>query len=822
MHSTDPEAIVFLKSATGRSCAKQFTAKGVVGYDRETWWLPEVCKARNIGMLGKILDAHAERADCVAVVGALTDEQSTCTRIRRTLMGEHATLTHTKRQWLVLDLDGLPVPVTAAKDQLEIAWQTHIPDCLRGVTCWYQFTSSQGMKGPDALHARMFFWLSEAVDTRVLRQWSKVHKMLDPSVYIAHQPIYICRPQFDEGIADPVSGARSGTLQGVDDVVSVRDMDLDACVRIVERVAQVGTTIARLDIVPCLEQIDRAIGVINKQTSSQGRHDHAVGAVCELYGLGAEPQQIVEVVTDLILRQGREPDEGEIERMLKFAAEKSRATGLKSTNLPLDQVLGSAIIDDASQMHKAGETVDEGKPQPLSNGLSDAANAVMYLNQRHPDGTFIRWAEQDWEYNGRCWERLENKEVLKARVDQAGGALLSQSKATNCTAKIRGLSLRERLTLPGWLTTGKKASHAVSLRNGMVFLEDVMLDAPSALLPHNKDYFCTYSLPFAYTPDAKCPTWEKCIDDWFLGDAASKRELQKMFGYLLVPDNRYEKFFILTDSQGRAGKGTAVQVLQWLLGGDAIAATTFQGLGNRFGLASLLTKSVCLLNEANAASRMDVPPQAIDRLKMITGNDPVEIEPKGRDSITQRVPVRFVMSCNRIPHFRDPSGALLKRMRLIEFKQTFTGREDTTLKDEEGPLHKELPGIFLWALEGLRILRYEDRDFFIVQSVKEAFKSVARVAAPMQAFVEDCLEMRSAAEKDSYVVKTDVRACYLKWCEEEGIHPLAKSKMCREVELICPHLLEFRPCGKGRAWTGARFTEQAYELMGLHTLEKEG
>lgn len=819
--SDDPKAIVFLQSVNGCSCAKQFkrTKDGIEmrGYDDETRWNAVVERPTDIESLGTILETVSARGDMIAIVGALLDEERSHD-IPRKIHGEGASLRAVAREWIAVDVDKIRVPAESGTlaERVETVWRDHLPEALQGVDCWYQLTSSAGLSADrDLVKCRFWFWLDRPVETEILRMWAKENSgLIDPAVYVATQPIYIAHPKF-VGMPDPLPKERYGFLEGEFGAkVSTKAMDLAGAIAAAKRHADVGGTISRKDVEPCDAQIESRIAAIQGQATEDSRHFHALGAVCELYALGCDPARIHETVEDLFTRQGREPRPNEIPEMILYASRRDSEGTLTTKHRPISEILtDSWEEDEPPEEGDSGEDIiDDAGDDALTTKNPDGLNATLYLKRNHPDGGFMRWAEQDWEWNGKCWERLENREVLKHRIDRMGGAMLSEGKAKSCAAKVRGFCGKEKLELPGWISREKRTdSHAIICNNGMVFVDDAILDKTTALQPHQMDYFNVHALPFNYDAEADCPTWKRCLDDWFLDDAETKREIQKVFGYLLVPDNRYEKFFVLTDSQGRAGKGTAVQVLSWLLGGEAVGSTSFSGFAKDFGLGSLMGKSVALFNEANAQNQMDVPIQAVDRIKMITGNDMVEVERKGVDSVHQRLKLRLLMSCNRMPNFRDPSGALMKRMHMLEFKQTFHGREQTDLKDVGGPLHNELSGILNWAIEGLNMLWYEDKRFIRPASVEEGFKEAERIAAPMKAFVDDCIE--KVQQSDGYVEKEQLYKCYQAWAtDKEGMQrPLGREKFFAELRLLCPHKVEQRAResnSRVRLWWGLKLSEE--------------
>lgn len=134
------------------------------------------------------------------------------------------------RRWVVLDVDGVLVPVgLGASDKLVEAGY-HIRDHLlppyfRGVQCVVSASASTGRKGLCIARLRLFFALAEPVDNEVLRLWatalSEKCPFIDPSVMLAHQPIYTARPIF-ERCSDPVPAwGRVRLLEGYEETLAI-------------------------------------------------------------------------------------------------------------------------------------------------------------------------------------------------------------------------------------------------------------------------------------------------------------------------------------------------------------------------------------------------------------------------------------------------------------------------------------------------------------------------------------------------------------------------------------------------------------------------
>ena len=79
-----------------------------------------------------------------------------------------------------------------------------------------------------------------------------------------------------------------------------------------------------------------------------------------------------------------------------------------------------------------------------------------------------------------------------------------------------------------------------------------------------------------------------------------------------------------------------------------------------------------------------------------------------------KLPTRIVILANEMPSFRDPSGALERRLIVLRTRRSFLGEEDVSLTDA---LLRELPGILNWAIEGRQRLysrgRFEPKQVLI-------------------------------------------------------------------------------------------------------------
>ena len=88
-----------------------------------------------------------------------------------------------------------------------------------------------------------------------------------------------------------------------------------------------------------------------------------------------------------------------------------------------------------------------------------------------------------------------------------------------------------------------------------------------------------------------------------------------------------------------------------------------------------------------------------DSIKAITGGDLITAEAKYQMPFDYRPTFKVWVAMNHLPIIRGNDRGIWRRILLVEFGQSFEGREDLTL---DKTLEGELPGILNWALEGLR------------------------------------------------------------------------------------------------------------------------
>jgi putative DNA primase/helicase len=313
--------------------------------------------------------------------------------------------------------------------------------------------------------------------------------------------------------------------------------------------------------------------------------------------------------------------------------------------------------------------------------------------------------------------------------------------------------------------------------------------------PHTPRLFSRACLPYALPADkmraavadgtehelvaAQAGVWLKFLGEAFEDDEQSIKALQQWFGYNLIPDTSLEKI-LMVQGLKRSGKGTVITGLVAMQGKDAIVMTSMSKLTGRFGLASFPGKLSAIMGDAHIGRFTDAT-EAVEILKGGSGGDAQAIDRKNKDELPYvMLNVRYTIACNRVPDLPDASNALAGRLILLRMFKSFYGREDKSLKKR---VAAEAQGIGIWGLIGLRELwamPAERREIEQPIVANEMLADLRRQSAGVEAFVEDCCLV---GPSHTVAIK-DLHATYVRWCEENGKHPLAVDRFGLDLRLV--------------------------------------
>jgi putative DNA primase/helicase len=161
-----------------------------------------------------------------------------------------------------------------------------------------------------------------------------------------------------------------------------------------------------------------------------------------------------------------------------------------------------------------------------------------------------------------------------------------------------------------------------------------------------------------------------------------------------------------------------------------------------------------------------------------------------------------MMMSNELPDMRDASGALAKRYVVLTLTKSWLGQEDTSLSAR---LRAELPGILLWALQGLARLLQRGK-FLQPTSSAQTIEELEAMTSPIKAFVAERCEFKSQAK----VTVAALFDAWRSWCASTGYpHAGNVQSFGKNLRAAFPEIETTRPqedltrerCYKGVALT---------------------
>jgi putative DNA primase/helicase len=260
-----------------------------------------------------------------------------------------------------------------------------------------------------------------------------------------------------------------------------------------------------------------------------------------------------------------------------------------------------------------------------------------------------------------------------------------------------------------------------------------------------------------YDPKAVCPLWEKTVEEIFDGDTDLTAFIQRALGYSLTGDCREECFF-LCYGEGANGKGTLMNTYGAVMGdyADNLSFSALELQNRSTGASPKLAKLVGR-RFVTASETGDVRLNEA-RVKALTGCDPLTARFLYENELTFIPVAKFWPATNQKPLVRDDSDGFWRRVHMIPFTQSFSGRENKTLKDD---LRNEAAGILAWAVRGC--LDWQRSGLTPPDCVRAATREYRRESEQLTRWIDANCDICA----DGRLPALPAFENYKKWCERQ-------------------------------------------------------
>lgn len=229
------------------------------------------------------------------------------------------------------------------------------------------------------------------------------------------------------------------------------------------------------------------------------------------------------------------------------------------------------------------------------------------------------------------------------------------------------------------------------------------------------------------------PVWDKFITEVFNGDLETVEFVQRMCGYLLTGSTKEQKLFFLHGA-GSNGKSVLLDALRSIAGtyahnlpSEALMTQAHEGHPTMY--AALHGKRLAISSEIEESAHW-----AESRIKSMTGDETLTARFMRQDFFTFRITHKHVIAGNFKPRLKGDDYAMVRRMVLIPFTQTFEGaHRDNNLPAK---LKTEHGGILAWFIEGAR--KWASDGLAIPAAVTDASKQYMAEHNDLELWATEC------------------------------------------------------------------------------------
>lgn len=360
-------------------------------------------------------------------------------------------------------------------------------------------------------------------------------------------------------------------------------------------------------------------------------------------------------------------------------------------------------------------------------------------------GKIVRWKSTHWEIQD---DKAVTKDVFDLLsgmrvVDQ--GELREYTATAKMAGAISGLMVGHYASRP----LAPAEPHHLPLLNGTLNLRTLTIE------PISKERGHLWVVPVEYDPAAKCPEWERFIDE-AAPNPSVQDHLQEWLGYVLMAGNRWQRLLWLYGPSG-TGKSTYIKAIGQLLG-DAVTAVTTEKF-SEYSLAQLAGK------RAGTCSELSPRLLRTSTVKALVAGDAVQARhPYGRP-FSLSFDGKLVWGSNELPPL-DQGEGMWRRIVPIEFTHHPRWRDD----DLEAKIKREAAGLLNWAIIGLRRLLDEvsrSGPWTLPASVQATIETYRTASDPITSFAADELDLSNT---EIHVPLIEVYQRYVSWLKDRGLY----------------------------------------------------
>jgi putative DNA primase/helicase len=283
--------------------------------------------------------------------------------------------------------------------------------------------------------------------------------------------------------------------------------------------------------------------------------------------------------------------------------------------------------------------------------------------------------------------------------------------------------------------------YLVNVENGTMDYGPVKAD-PENGMPifrhHDPEDLLLLQAPTRYDPDATCPLWDSCLEQW-QPDSEMREYLQMRAGACIlgVPTETLDVDY----GSGANGKSKFHGALQNAIGsgptGYSIVPHKSLLMAQRFDehatvYADLFRKRMACATETKAGETLDE-----ESVKSLTGGDRMKGRRMREDFWEYQPSHTLILHTNYRPRIKGTDEAIWRRVHLVPWEVTIPENErDEKLAEK---LADEAPGILRWVLIGA--MNFLRDGWWVPEAVEVATDEYREGEDTLGKFLRDCVDI---------------------------------------------------------------------------------
>lgn len=414
------------------------------------------------------------------------------------------------------------------------------------------------------------------------------------------------------------------------------------------------------------------------------------------------------------------------------------------------------------------------------SGTHDNGNALAFLAEHGSNYLYtgemgwVRWTGTHWNSDGAQQELfIEVIEVLKRRhaaALSAGDNPVARASEPS-TRHARDAVTQLEALLYASISSFDTNKHLLNCANGTVDLRT------GSVLPHDRGNRITYCVRYAFDPSADTSEFVRWLSGSLRGGLDTVEYLRHFLGYAVTGETNLESMLYVYGAP-RAGKGTLIETIKNVIG-PIMGSLSFTALTNKasaqnFELASVRSARFVEIDEASNIYAVDEA-----KLKALTGNSTVTCAQKFKNPFSYTPQFKLIAISNDKLRASATDAGLWRRVKVIEFVNSYIGQEDVMLK-ERMARPEMAKAVLAWLISGAV-------DYYKLRAAGHSIPEPVSVTAAtgehraacdlVGLWIDECV----ARVPGAWTTNAELYQSYGLWCHDNGAQPMALVKFGEQV-----------------------------------------